>query len=68
MYNIITLMDNLISTDTFLFKFNVYVYVATFNHTQLLTGRKNIFVSTCFILLIDHFKKLTERINLAICR
>ena len=68
MYNIITLTDNLISTDTFLFKFDVNVYIATLNHTQLLTGRKNIFVSTCFILLIDHFKKLTERISLAICR
>ena len=33
MYNIITFTDNLISTDTFLFKFDVYVYIATLNHT-----------------------------------
>ncbi len=68
MYYIITIADNLIPTDAVLFKFDVYVYIATLNHTKLLAGRKNILIDKFFILLIDYFKKLTKRISLAICR
>ncbi len=68
MYNIITFTDNLISTDTFLFKFDVYVYIATLNHTKFLASRKNTLIDKFFILLIGYFKKLMKRISFAIYR
>ena len=68
MYYIITIADNLIPTNTVLFKFDVYVYIATLNHTKFLAGRKNILIDKFFILLIGYFKKLMKRISLAIYR
>ena len=62
---IVTFSDNFISTDATLLEFDVYVYIAPFYHTQFLTCRKDIGVSEFFILLIDHFKELPERISFA---
>ena len=65
---IITITDNLISTDAILLEFDVFVYIAPFNHTQFLTGRKYIGISKFLVLLIYHFKELPKRISYAIRR
>ena len=60
MYYIIALSDNLITNDTTLLKFDIYVYIAPFNHPQFLTGRKDIGICKFLVLLINHIKYLPK--------